>query len=559
MNDNDPTNVPPTIAAIPGRIAPAVLDATKPVSWWLRKIFECNPFYLVSAALLLFGCYRISIDEPMFNWETARLLFNFFSVQVYEILLVCTAIFLARRKIWYDSTLLVGLENLLVFVPFILISLAALIDSGMAMQMCLVGAAAAVLRFGSLKKFFTQLNLPQEALKIGAVMLSLNVALPLLYRHFGQTKVSLLSSGAAYEMNEATWLLILPAALALVNFLPRRGAVGDLPPQRRWLPLGMYSLWLAVTGTHVYTLDYIYQFDFRGELFAPCVWVLAWTVYCRFGKIDFLPKYVLMVPAALTPLVAFASPSNKTFFILIALNLGAYLGACILDRQNRLARHLLSGTVLLLAAGLPETWQQFLAPGLMRSHWVAAGLVAYGLFFTALSRNPKLAIFGSLILGGAILALFNEYAGSVYWAAQGALGFFLLHSLRWNDDQHHGAKIVRMLACLAWVGHAFAWMNSGPGHGWGACLSGATVLGGFYILQICFRQRGPFIVPAAAAVVILSGPCVSLAGSVRSLPVGLMAFIGSLMLFALGTAVAMTRHLWHKHPHADGTGSLPKS
>ena len=43
-------------------------------------------------------------------------------------LLVTTAIVLARRRIWYDSTLLVGLENLLVFVPFILISQAALID-----------------------------------------------------------------------------------------------------------------------------------------------------------------------------------------------------------------------------------------------------------------------------------------------------------------------------------------------------------------------------------------------------------------------------------------------
>ncbi|HTB83941.1 MAG TPA: hypothetical protein VK742_09835 [Candidatus Sulfotelmatobacter sp.] len=558
MNDNDPTNMPPTIAAIPERTPPAALDASKPLSWWLRKIFECNPFYLVSAALLLFGCYRVSIDAPMLNWETARVLFNFFSVQVYEILLVFTAIFLARRKIWYDSTLLVGLENLLVFVPFILISLAALIDPGMAVQMCLVGAAAAVLRFGGLKKFFTQLNLPPEALKIGAVMLSLNVVLPLLYRHFGQAKVGLLSSGAVYEMNEATWLLILPAALALVNFLPRGGAVGDLPPQRRWLPLGMYALWLAVTGTHVYTLDYVYQFEFRPELFAPCAWVLAWTVYRRFGNNDFLPKFLLMVPPAVTPLVAFASPSNNTFFILTALNVAAYLAVCILNRQNRLARHLLSGTVLLLGIGLPETWQQFLAPGLMRAHWVDAGLVLYLLFCTALSRNPKLAIFGSLVLGGSLVALFNDYAGASYWAVQGAFVFFLMHSLRWNDDEHHGAKMVRMLACIVWVGHAFAWMNSGPGHGWGACLSGATVLGGFYILQICFRQRGPFIVPAAAVVVILCGPCVSLVDDVRSLPAGLLAFIGSLMLFTLGTVVALTRHLWHKHPQADDPGLSPK-
>ena len=47
------------------------------------------------------------------------------------------------------------------------------------------------LRFGSLKKFFTELNLPGRVLKIGAALLAFNVALPLLYRHFGETKVSI--------------------------------------------------------------------------------------------------------------------------------------------------------------------------------------------------------------------------------------------------------------------------------------------------------------------------------------------------------------------------------
>src|SRR5256885_9802010 len=89
---------------------------------WLQRLVACNPFYLISVALLLFGCYRISVEPALYNHEAAHLFFNFTSLQIYELLLVATAIFLARKRIWYDSTLLAGLENLLILVPFILIS-----------------------------------------------------------------------------------------------------------------------------------------------------------------------------------------------------------------------------------------------------------------------------------------------------------------------------------------------------------------------------------------------------------------------------------------------------
>src|SRR6267154_2077391 len=73
---------------------------------WLKRFFACNPFYILSAALLLCGLSRISSDSKLLNKETAHLIFNFSSLQCYELLLVSTAIFLARRCIWYDSMLL---------------------------------------------------------------------------------------------------------------------------------------------------------------------------------------------------------------------------------------------------------------------------------------------------------------------------------------------------------------------------------------------------------------------------------------------------------------------
>ena len=278
MNENDQTITPPPIAASLNPVPPPRPNP-KPFSWWLRKLLACNPFYLVSAALLLFGCYRVSIDALFLNRESARLVFNFTSVQCYEMLLVLMAIFLARRCIWYDSTLLVGLENLLVFVPFLLISQAALTSAQMTGAMCAVGVAVAILRFGGLKKFFVQLNLPDRLLGAGFVLLALNVALPLIYRHFAETKYGThLDYGPAYDMNEDAWLLMLPVVLALANWLPRATSAGDLLPQHRWLPTGMFSLWMMVTAVHLWALDYVYDYYLRSELFAPTAWVLAWTI-----------------------------------------------------------------------------------------------------------------------------------------------------------------------------------------------------------------------------------------------------------------------------------------
>src|SRR5215469_9013652 len=154
-NDNDESNVP-NVSTVPPPITPnpdfEVSPGKpnlphRPLSWWLRKFFACNPFYLMSAALLLYGCYSVSVDETFINGEKARLLFNFSSVQVYELLLVLFAIFLARRCLWYDSMVLVGLENMLVFVPFILLSAAALTGPWITVSVCVTGVILALLRF----------------------------------------------------------------------------------------------------------------------------------------------------------------------------------------------------------------------------------------------------------------------------------------------------------------------------------------------------------------------------------------------------------------------------
>ena len=562
MNENDEPNVPnvpnvpppitpnPTFLVSPS--SPPPKPNQRPLSWWLRKFFACNPFYLASAVLLLYGCYRISIDETFVDHDTARLLFNFSSVQVYELLLVGVAIFLARRYLWYDSMLLVGLENMLVFVPFLLVSLAALTGPRITIYVCAIAVIMAALRFGSLKRYFAELNLPGSLLGVGSILLTLNVALPLTYRHYINFKIGThLDAGPDYIMNECMWLLVLPAALALVNFLPCARTGRDSLPQSRWLPIGLFALWITVTGVHLWALDYVYGYYLRPDLFAPVGWVLAWTVFFRIPAKPAALKYALMIPALLAPFLAGTPEAEKTYLALMALNVAVFGVMRFLRSGNRFAGHLAYASALLFIAGLPDSWIQMAIHGATAASCVAAGLAAYLIFWTAWLRNPKLAVFGAIIFGIAIAVVFSSYP-IANWAFQGGFVFFLLHSLRWNDAEHPGAANSRNFIGIIWAIQSFVWMNCDGTRFWMPFIPGVLVLA-FYGALMLYRGAWQLLaVPASALAVSLSGPCCLAIDRLRSTPPGLLAVIASFLFLGLGTAAALTRGFWHDHEQKAG-------
>ena len=62
-----------------------------------RLVLARNPFYILSAALLVWSMYRLSLDGRI-SHRFGQLFFNFSSLEVYELLLAATAIALARRN-----------------------------------------------------------------------------------------------------------------------------------------------------------------------------------------------------------------------------------------------------------------------------------------------------------------------------------------------------------------------------------------------------------------------------------------------------------------------------
>src|ERR1017187_9562221 len=70
---------------------------------------------------------------------------------------------------------------------------------------------------------------------------------------------------------------------------------------------------------------------------------------------------------------------------------------------------------------------------------------------------------------------------------------------------------------------------------------------GFYLLSRWLTGHwGSPVVPAAAVLAMLSGPTGSTTGNLHSAPAGLMAVIGSFLLFGLGTLAALTKHRWNR-------------
>jgi hypothetical protein len=56
----------------------------------------------------------------------------------------------------------------------------------------------------------------------------------------------------------------------------------------------------------------------------------------------------------------------------------------------------------------------------------------------------------------------------------------------------------------------------------------------------------PLAIPVAAGLVMVCGPANWAVTKTQTTPAGVLAMIGSLALFGVGTAVALTKHRWHK-------------
>jgi hypothetical protein len=533
MNPQPPLPPPLSLPSIPPPSAP---------DWryWLRRLLVCNPFFLASAALMLFGLDKLSGDPGFLGGdETRQLLFGFFSLHAYECVVVGAALALARRRVWYDSALLAVVENGLVLVPFMMMSQAVLTGWGLTTMLALAGGALIVLRFLALRRGYPQFNLPSRALQLGAALLALNLALPVVFRRF---------IGEDYAVwrtpNELLWLVVLPVLAAGANLLPRPARYGGSGPERHWLPLFLYALWIGGTAVHVWCVGYVCDFRLELHQLAPLATVVGWTMFRRIG--DCVPDPSWRWRAAMLLLVfgapLFALEHAAVFHPLAALNLAGFLrlayGAS--PELARAARRFALASVPLLVAGIPESALAWLPPVLAGINPLGAGVLLFIIGAAFHSREPgvglAVAVIAGLTTGNAIPV------AAPHPTIQIMAVLLAAHSLRWVTRGTSGAVALRWALAAVWFLDALAWTRH-PGWeaemitGCGAALVAVLTL----IRWLRWKLPVPLPLLLGGVAVMVSGPLNWFVANSRP---GLLVLAASLVVFVAGFLVAWTRHHW---------------
>jgi hypothetical protein len=218
----------------------------------------------------------------------------------------------------------------------------------------------------------------------------------------------------------------------------------------------------------------------------------------------------------------------------------------LLDRDDRIAFHLLLISATTVLAFLPANVGQLVIPEFSRERCLGTALFAYLLLRSLSSANPLIALAAA---AGTTLATNNlVHAGTNTFsiAVQAGLIFALLHSIFWQQQRHPFADQIRSLLALAWAWHSWTWMHSaGPLAGWTTASFAGVVLAGYLLVRLVSYYWASRVIPAAAGLVLIWTPGKAALAALREIPFGLVPVVIAFLLFGLATFIALNRDKWN--------------
>lgn len=522
----------------------------------VRYLLAGNPFFIFSAVLLLYAMRRLSFDSRLFSTELSQLIFNFSSFQFYELILIGTAIFLARRRIWYDSTLLVFIENLFAFVPLMLVSQALLVENSVAAYLCIGGAVLFAFRTGALSRFIRSLNFPPRLLAFALILLLANVAAPVLTRQLHRDLTAAKWDDVAMRLANAEWFVAAPLLVLTGLLLTTKPKESPAYFSRKEFPLLTMLIWISGTCVHFYCINYVYGLpsgNLRIALAAPAIWTACWVLWLRANDVkwtlakcgEFYDKILLVASTAILLVPAYSNDRimllvlgtmNITLFAVLSFKTKDWFNVLLLAISSAMTAAAMRINITASSA-ISHTEIQF-----GETFWMAVG--AFLFIRAVVSRDARYGL-----LAGFLAAVFAPilFPGvrHPFAVMEIGLGFMVLHSIRWDDKLDRHSNAARVFVTAIWLVNSVALACSDYTHSfWAVFTCGLVIFVAAFVTRWMAGYWAHRLLPFAALAAMAMPPVFKSIDVIDQVPGGLLVLLASFLLFAAGIMTALLRSRW---------------
>lgn len=521
-----------------------------------------NPFYPLSAVLVLLGVFLLSGEEEFFGSETRQLVFNMAAVQIYGLLMVATAIYLNQKQIVYDAVLLAALVSLPILVPFVLISQAASLGRNPMIFGSTAAALCAFAQFEWLRWGMPRLRLSGGFRGFFSAAVGLNLTLPLALNEVHGRLDAVKWFFFLETFWPLVWYVVLPALVAFAFVIKPPGASNREGVVAKWVPPIWIVASIAATAAQLGGLSFVYSTPWRFSYLYPALWLLAWLVVFRLKswvhEIPMVVEHALVALPMFVGVIAWNQPEDISVSWLNLANAIAF-GIILAAGQRRLLNWVLfCVSVLSWFRVVPLTAVASWSPNLNRIDLIL--LLASVATFAAGSWRRK-PVWGVLSALAVIHPLqFFWLTSNSEWPVVGQimLTVWWVHSLRWNFVNGEG-RVLRRVAFGMWCVQSLIWIAFNNGSGpVGLAVFAVVFTGSAACRAWLLRYRRDWVYAVVSLCVLGTQFAPNGLAVVREIPLGLLIVVAGLGSFGFGTLIATRRGQWALMPsqqEIDGNNS----
>lgn len=306
-----------------------------------KFIVTCNPWFLSSAVMLLYGIYQVRVDKIFLDSEELEVLFSFFTLQIYEAMAIFSAWFFLKRKLSYDAVFLIVVVGILSLIPFLNLSQALHLENDYGSSIALSTSLLAFVKFIFIKRSMTKVNLPWLMLIPYTVVLAVNTWIP---NHFKDLNVD--GNVGSKELMLSIIYYVLPTLGVMFFLIFRRLKDSNPVYSRKWIAIILSQIWFIVTVLNLVSMQYVYSIALEKETVLVGMLILAYL-----WGFEYQRDHFRIGALVLANILIFSLSSDRTVLILAS---AFHMGLAMIWFKNQTARVLQLSILIFICIANPH-------------------------------------------------------------------------------------------------------------------------------------------------------------------------------------------------------------